>query len=125
MSKISDVSDLSSHPDTLVDLNWLLVTASSEVKSPLLWSVLALILRWCRSHPWIHRMMRDRFQLCSTLTPILLSLPTTTHERCLKLLEALRWSVAGLRLPRLESFVLDLIPKLLEYASIMTMTLFG
>ena len=59
-------------------------------------------------------LLLPRTRLLATLTDLLLSLPPTSKERGLKVLDLMRSAAFGIAVHREEEFIIKLVPKLVE-----------
>jgi hypothetical protein len=118
LSTITDISFLGAQSAQLhlFDANWLVsaMVASSPSMPSSLWTLLATLNRWCLRFEEARLFLRDRVRYLPTLTKVLLALPATTVEKRSKLMDYMRTAAVGIRIGRMEAFVMDLVPKLVE-----------
>eukprot|EP00095_Tigriopus_kingsejongensis_P012541 snap_masked-scaffold262_size232883-processed-gene-1.8 protein:Tk12541 transcript:snap_masked-scaffold262_size232883-processed-gene-1.8-mRNA-1 annotation:"protein cip2a" len=93
---------------------WYLQQHHKEYKLSSIWTIIKLLTKWSsQSHP-IRTYLAGSMAMAPYLTDLYLLLPATSHERGVKVLALLRHVTAHLVLRRCETFVLDLVPKLVE-----------
>ncbi len=99
------------NPEVISDLHWPLTLTSS--RPPLTWRTLNLVTRLASRSEKLRKLMRDKLRSVAVLTDLLLALPDTSKEKFLKVLEALTHVTFGIKLHRVEDFLLQLVPRLL------------
>ena len=101
-------------PEFLLDLRWILLQLKGDYKSPVVWSIIALVTKLCGQSAVIRSKIAVTLPLAPFLTDLWLSLPSTSHEREVKVLDLLRYATFGVELDRIENYVVNLLPKILE-----------
>ena len=111
---MSDVTQFEREPEFLLDLRWILLQFRGDYKASVVWSIIGLITRFCAHSAVIRAKFAVTLPLAAFLADLWLSLPATSHEREVKVLDLLRHATFGVELDRVENYVVNLLPKLLE-----------
>ncbi len=121
VSKISDPAAFeipSSCGDAVSDLHWLVsraVSGGGDPKHPACaWQALSVLTRLAARSARIRSVLRSRLRAPATLTDLLLALPATCHERRAKVLDLLRHVACGAKVYRMEAFLRQLLPRLVQ-----------
>jgi hypothetical protein len=116
LSKISDASVFEANPDFFVEIRFLVsgVARKSDYKSGVFWQIVSLLARLCSRSSDIRICLRDRVPILPDLVDLLNVLPATSQERSAKLLDLIRFLTKGILISKIDTFLMQLLPKLLE-----------
>ena len=117
VSVVSTISDLSAFLPReaanliLVDVLWAVPRISPTANESCL-TLISTAARWASRCEHSRMFLRDDLRFLSTLTSLLLR--TTSTEKRARLIECMRPFAMGVRIARMEAFIIDLVPQLIE-----------
>ena len=118
VSVVSTISDLSAFLPReaanliLVDLLWAVSRISPTSNNDSCIALISTAARWSTRCEHSRIFLRDDLRFLSTLTSLLSG--TTSTEKRARLIEYMRPFAVGVRIARMEAFVMDLVPQLIE-----------
>ena len=129
--KASSIKLFCSCPTLLMDLQWILTVniehrrrsrranpddnnSSEEGQNSLVTIAINLLTKLCSADRSVSAFLRNKLRIQLTLTDLLMLTPITNHQKCGKILELLRHTTFNLKLERQESFLQDLIARLIQ-----------
>ena len=118
VSVVSTISDLSAFLPReaanliLVDVHWAVTRISPTTNNDSCLTLISSAARWATRCEHTRIFLRDDLRFLSTLTSLLLA--TTSTEKKARLIESMRPFAMGVRIARMEAFIIDLVPQLIE-----------
>ena len=118
VSVVSTISDLSAFLPReaanliLVDLLWAVSRISPTSNNDSCIALISTAARWATRCEHSRMFLRDDLRFLSTLTSLLSG--TTSTEKRARLTEYMRPFAVGVRIARMEAFVMELVPQLIE-----------
>lgn len=118
VSVVSTISDLSAFLPReaanliLVDVLWAVSRISATTHTESCLTLISTAARWATRCEYSRMFLRDDLRFLSTLTSLLLG--TTSTEKRARLIEWMRPFAMGVRVARMEAFVIDLVPQLID-----------
>ena len=87
---------------------------ADEGQNSLVTTALNLLAKLCSLDRSVSVFLKEKLRIQTTLTDLLILVPLTNHQKCIKILDLLSHVTNKLTLQRQESFLQDLIARLFQ-----------